>query len=70
MNILCFLGVLLGYIGGSYIPYAVNPWVMLSLSVIFIVGFWFMPDTPQQLLRHDKFTASQRVHESLMSAIA
>lgn len=58
MQTFYFTGVLLGFIGGSYIPFAVNPWIMLSLPVVYLVGFWFVPDTPQQLLRWRKFEVS------------
>lgn len=58
MQIFFFSGVLLGYIGSSYLSYALNPWIMLALPVIFSVGFWFIPDTPQQLLRGNRIDVS------------
>lgn len=69
MQIFCFLGVLIGYIGGSYLPYALNPWIMLSLPVIFAVGFWFMPDTPQQLLRDNRNDVSDNTDNDGMQFV-
>lgn len=51
MQIFFLFGLLVGYIGGSYIPMDINPWIMFTLPVIFLISFAFMPETPQQLLR-------------------
>lgn len=39
-----------GFIGGSYLPYTVNPIVMSVLPVIFLALFSFFPESPQYLL--------------------
>lgn len=43
-------GVLLGYIAGTYLPYNVIPYAMVSCPLAFIGLFAFVPSTPQHLL--------------------
>lgn len=44
------VGVLLGYVAGTYLPYAVIPYAMVTWPLAFIVLFAFVPSTPQYLL--------------------
>lgn len=50
-----YFGILCGFIGGSYLPFDLNPWVMLVVPFVFLVGFVFMPDSPQNLIRSNRF---------------
>lgn len=52
---LCFnIGIMLGYAGGAFLDYNVEPFVMLSLPILFLCTFVFLPNSPQQLLRNNK----------------
>lgn len=58
IQIACYSGILVGFIGGSYLPYAVNPIVMIAFSVVFFIGFYSMPESPQFLLKTNRFEVS------------
>lgn len=58
IQISCYFGVVVGFIGGSYLPYDVNPIVMISISVVFFVGFYSMPESPQFLLKNNRVGVS------------
>lgn len=60
MMMICYCGVLAGYIGGTYLDYATNPWVMLTVPLIFVCLFAFMPETPQYLLRNNRLKEAER----------
>lgn len=47
-------GIMLGYIGGAFLDYEVEPYVMLSLPLLFLCTFVFLPNSPQNLLRNNK----------------
>lgn len=44
------VGVLLGYVGGTYLAYTTVPYVMIAFPLLFICCFMFVPNTPQYLL--------------------
>lgn len=45
------IGILIGYIGGTYLDYKTVPYVMMSFPILFIFLFMFMPNTPQYYLK-------------------
>lgn len=45
------IGMLLGFMIGSYIPYTYQPIVALSVPIFFNVLFFRFPNTPQFLLK-------------------
>lgn len=48
----CFYsGVVAGYVCGAYMDYETNPLVMSIVPVIFLIIFWFIPSSPQHLLK-------------------
>lgn len=66
MQIAGFSGILVGFIGGSYLPYAVNPVIMIFIPVVFLVGFFWFPESPQFLLKNNSIEVSslQTLNES------
>lgn len=48
------IGILFGYIGGTYLTYAQVPYVMIAFPIIFLFMFGFMPDSAQHFLRSGK----------------
>ncbi|XP_023296253.2 facilitated trehalose transporter Tret1-like [Lucilia cuprina] len=45
------LGVLIGYILSSYVPYHIIPWLVLPVPVMYLIIATYFPETPQYLLR-------------------
>lgn len=66
IQIAAFGGIMVGFIGGSYIPYHINPWVMLVAPIAFVPLFMLMPDSPQQWLKKN----NSKVCTNQMSSIA
>lgn len=56
----CYSGILVGFIGGSYLPYNVNPLVMLAIPIVFLIGFVWMPESPQYLLKTNRVEEAER----------
>lgn len=54
MTLSFYLGVLLGFIGGTVLPYELSPYIMGAIPVIFLCAFIPLPQTPQHLLRKNK----------------
>ncbi|XP_017047673.1 facilitated trehalose transporter Tret1 [Drosophila ficusphila] len=50
----CNAGVLLAFILGYYFNYAQVCWIVSTLSFVFVGCFWFMPETPQYLVKINK----------------
>nr|XP_029716912.1 facilitated trehalose transporter Tret1-like isoform X2 [Aedes albopictus] len=51
----CNLGILLMYILGDCLPYAMIPWILLVFPLLFLAGFILIPDTPYYLMRRNDF---------------
>jgi MFS family permease len=47
-------GTLLMFVAGSYLSYSLVPKLMISLPIIFVLTFVFLPETPQHLLKCGK----------------
>lgn len=61
------VGILIGFVGGTYLDYAIVPYIMIVFPVIFFCAFILMPDTPQYLLkrnRNDEAEQSLRFYKS------
>ncbi|XP_034119712.1 facilitated trehalose transporter Tret1 [Drosophila albomicans] len=50
----CNIGIVLAFVLGYYFNYATVSWIVATLSVLFFVCFWFMPETPQYLMLKQK----------------
>ncbi|KAH8377879.1 hypothetical protein KR093_007661, partial [Drosophila rubida] len=50
----CNVGVVLAFVLGYYFNYATVSWIVSTLSLLFVVCFWFMPETPQHLMQRQK----------------
>lgn len=48
-------GILLAYIVGASLDYSQIPFVFICLPLVFVVNFWFLPSTPQYLMRCGRF---------------
>lgn len=44
-------GILLAYIVGALLDYSQTPYVFICLPLLFVINFWFLPSTPQYLIR-------------------
>lgn len=53
------IGILFGYIGGTYLTYSQVPYVMIAFPIIFLAVFAFMPDSPQHFLRCGKLEKAE-----------
>jgi hypothetical protein len=53
--VFCYsLGLLLGYILGSYAGYHAFPWAMLPLNLLFILTVAFLPDSPYYFVKKNQ----------------
>jgi hypothetical protein len=55
------VGLLMSYAFGAIFPYFVVPWISIPFSVIFLVGFYHVPETPLYLLRTKKYDVSWKM---------
>lgn len=64
------IGILIGYIGGTYLSYTTVPYILMIFPILFICIFVFMPNTPQYYLnarRNDKAEKSLRFYRGCKS---
>lgn len=69
----CNVGVLLAFVLGYFFDYVTVAWLIASLSILFIICFWFMPETPQHLVlrqRHDEAEKSLRYYRNIRSRLS
>lgn len=45
----------MSYVFGALLPYYLVPWVCIPFSVVFLLGFWHVPETPLYLLNTGEF---------------
>lgn len=45
----------MAYVFGAILPYHVVPLASLPFAVVFLYGFWNVPETPLFLLKNRKF---------------
>jgi hypothetical protein len=49
------LGVLFAYIFGAVLPYHLVPFASAPFAIVFLYGFWNVPETPLYLLKKKRF---------------
>lgn len=49
----------MAYVYGAVLPYHVIPWASIPFSVVFLYGFWRVPETPLHLLKTQKNEVSK-----------
>jgi hypothetical protein len=52
--VICNLGIVTGYIITSYIDYYTVPYLVLSILVVFFIGFPYAPESPKYLMMKQK----------------
>lgn len=65
------IGILLGFIAGTHLPYDMVPKIFLPLPLIFFVLFCFYPETPQFFISRKKFDvripiAKKKKHQQII----
>lgn len=55
----CNVGVVTAFVLGYYFNYATVAWIVSVLSLVFLVCFWFMPETPQHLAQKHKLQEAE-----------
>ncbi|XP_058058247.1 facilitated trehalose transporter Tret1-like [Anopheles bellator] len=55
----CCVGVQLAYLTGALLPYATIPWICLSVPVVFLAGFAFIPESPYYLSKMQQHQAAE-----------
>lgn len=69
----CNIGVLLAFVLGYYFDYVTVAWIVSSLSILFVICFWFMPETPQHLVlrqRPEDAEKSLRYYRNIRSRLS
>lgn len=64
MRLVFCVGILMAYIFGAVLPYSFVPWASISFSVVFLYGFWYVPDTPLHLLKIGNYDVGWRKQHS------
>lgn len=54
------VGILFGFILSSHFEYYLVPTLTLSLPIIYLVGSYFFPETPQHLLRKKMYDNAEK----------
>lgn len=49
------IGILFGFVAGTYLTYFLVPKIFLPLPIIFFVAFFFFPETPQYFIARKNF---------------
>lgn len=52
-------GVLLGFILGKYFIYFTLPLIVLCFPIMFVIGFYFVPETPIWLMKHKQIKEAE-----------
>lgn len=53
------MGIFNGFVTGTFIHYKYIPFIMLSLSVVFLLSVFALPDTPHSLLKANRITDAE-----------
>lgn len=53
------IGLLIGYILGSYVDYRYIPWIYITFPVIFFLIFVLIPNTPQYYIQKEQYQVSE-----------
>lgn len=55
------IGILFGFIAGTYLQYFLVPKLFLPLPIVFFVLFIFFPETPQYFIQRKSFEVMQTI---------
>lgn len=61
MALLTYVGILFGYITGTYLSYYDVPKVPLLLPIVFFVIFWFFPETHQYYMARNNIEVRKQL---------
>ena len=53
-------GILMGFILSSNLDYHLIPFIVTCLPIIYLIGCFFLPETPHHLLRRGKFEDAEK----------
>lgn len=56
------IGILLGFIAGTHLPYNLVPQIFLPLPIVFFLLFIFFPETPQHYVMRKNFDVRKTGH--------
>lgn len=54
----CNIGILLVFILGNYCDYETTPKVVIVLALVFMVTFYFFPESPSVLMKQNRVSVS------------
>lgn len=54
MSVMQYMGIVTGYIAGTFVRYDYIPYIMLPISVLFFIFMFHVPDTPYYLFQANK----------------
>lgn len=54
------IGVLIGFILSSHLDYHLIPFLAICLPIIYLIGTYLFPETPQHLLRKKKYSDAEK----------
>lgn len=52
------IGILFGFIAGTYLSYYLVPKIFAPLPILFFIGFFLFPETPQYFIARKNFKVS------------
>lgn len=53
-------GILFAFVAGAYLSYGLFAWVSMFFTILFLVTFITMPETPAYLLRRDRLVQARK----------
>lgn len=54
MSVMVKVGLLISYSVGPYVSFRVMAWISLTYPIVFVLTFWWLPESPYHLLAHKK----------------
>ncbi|KAJ9599662.1 hypothetical protein L9F63_026487, partial [Diploptera punctata] len=58
--LICGFGILAIYIFGAYLSYYVTCYILIAIMVVYLVTFYFIPETPVYLINHMHFSDARK----------
>ncbi|KAJ9597400.1 hypothetical protein L9F63_011745, partial [Diploptera punctata] len=58
--LICGFGILAIYIFGAYLSYYVTCYILIAIMVVYLVTFYFIPETPVYLINHIHFSDARK----------
>lgn len=56
----CNIGILISFIVGHYIQYAMRPVILISFPIAFLLLFVYFPETPAFLMQHGRDAEAEK----------